>query len=396
MAVKRESAARPEQIRRHNLELVLRHVHSRCRLTRAELVQVTGLNRSTIGALVSELSDRGVVDEFTSPVSSGLAARRAGRPGFVVMPRPRSVCVLAADIDADAVTMAAIGLGGDVLARRSWRLTRASSSPAQVVGRIAVEAASLGKELAGVRQAAIGVSVPAMVRSGDGFVAHAPNLGWRGVSLGEQVGTALGLPVRIGNDADLAALAEIRRGSAVGFDHVVCVLGRVGIGGGLVANGAPLSGYLGYAGEIGHMVLNPEGPLCHCGSRGCLEEYASASAILRRAARAGLPSTDLTTLFDQAAAGRDPARRVLDEVADWLGQAIANLVNLLNPRVVVLDGHLREVLRVAEPRLREVIDRRAVSNDMSPVQLLPGALPDAPLRGAAELAFEDLVNSILG
>lgn len=389
MAAVRRPAARPEQIRRHNLALVLRHVHQRGALTRTELAQATGLNRSTIGALVGELTEHGVVTECTAPSSS-----TAGRPPYVVTAVPRGAYVVAIDIDVLSVTIAAVGLGGDVLAQRSWRHPP-SPVVTRLVQRLADETASLTAGLDPSKQVGIGVSVPGTTRLSDGYVDSAPNLNWHSVALGELLHSALGRPVAVGNDGDLAALAEQHRGAAVGFADVICLLGRIGIGAGIIARDLPMRGAQGYAGEVGHMTLDPHGLPCHCGNRGCLEVYVGEAAIVRAAQDAGLRATTAPAVFQAANDGSPAARRALSDVATWLGYGVANLVNVLNPQAIIFDGHLRDIVGVEVDTIQTIVQRFTLTTSKAPVALLTGAVPDASLVGAAELAFDGLLSGEL-
>nr|WP_281358924.1 ROK family protein [Flexivirga aerilata] len=361
------------------------HLHGQ--LSRSELARLTGLNRSTIGGLVGDLADLGMVSQ-RSPTRN---RDGAGRPAYLVVPRPRSVHVVAVDVDVESVQVAAIGLTGRVLDQIGWQLRDDNRSPVAVVDDVAAAVRELSAGLRRSQRVGIGASVPAMVHNPEGVAVYAPNLEWSNEPFGGLLEQRLGEPVLVGNDADLATLAEHRRGAAAGFGHVVCVLGRVGVGGGIIVAGHLLHGGRGYAGELGHMSLQADGPLCHCGNHGCLEEYVGEAAILRAAGEAGLESIDLPTLFSRAELGDPDARDVVAGVARWFGRGLANLANVLNPEAFVASGHLAEVLRIAEPSVREGLERGMVTIGRAPITLLQGGIRDASLVGAAELAFEELL-----
>jgi predicted NBD/HSP70 family sugar kinase len=390
MSSPRRAAVRPEEIRRHNLSLLLRHIHQHGDLTRAELTAATGLNRSTIGALVSDLVALGMVTEY---IPAG--RDRAGRPSHVVAPRLDGPYVLAVEVAVERVITAMIGLGGAVLARRETVIEGAARLPQNVVNQIAADTALLAVRLpASSRLVGVGVSVPATVRRLDGFIEHAPNLNWRGVPFGDLLARELGgLDVRVGNDADLAAVAEHQRGAAIGVDHVLCIIGSVGVGAGIIAESVPLYGIGGYAGEVGHMTLDPEGPPCHCGSTGCIETYIGEHALLRAAGVTDRHGPDaVADVFAGADAGDPRARAAVHEVAVWLGRGLANLVNIFNPQMIIIGGSLSEILRLDRLTVETELDRRAMAAARSEVKVvLPALKRDSALIGAAELAFQSLL-----
>ena len=377
--------ARPEQIRKHNLGLLLRHLHQVGSVSRSELTTATGLNRSTIAALVGELAERGVVAEHPDPAKSG-----AGRPSYVVTALPQAAHVVAVDLDVRTVSVAAVGFGGQVRARRTWNHPVKHPAPEDVADAIARAAVELDTEMSGSRCVGVCVGVPGMVRTCDGWVLNAPNLRWHGVPFGELLRERVGREVRTVNDADLAAYAEHLRGAGRGYTNLVCVLGRNGVGSGVLIDGRPLHGATGYAGELGHVVMAPKGRRCHCGNRGCVEQYAGAPALLRAARRGGSPAADVDELFARFDDGDDVARQVVREVADWVGIVTGNVVTLLEPSAVVYVGHLAEVIRRCGPTVARRVSRGAAADASAPVALMPGVLDEPILVGAAELAFEDL------
>jgi len=382
------SAARPEQIRRHNLSVVLRHLHLHGPLSRPELARLTGLNRSTIGAIVGDLVDLGIVTQRTPTRSRD----KAGRPPYLVALRPGAVHVIAVDVDVSQVQVATIGLSGTVLDRVVWQHKAGSArSAVKVADRVAEAARELSAAAGDSIRVGVGVSVPAMIDNPQGIVVYAPNLQWSNAPFGALLRARLADHVVVGNDADLALLAEHRRGVAAGFSNVVLVLGRAGVGGGVIIGGDLLRGSRGYAGEIGHVTVQADGPVCHCGNRGCLEEYAGEAAILRAAQAAGIDSPELDELFERAAAGDEVAREVVSSVAQWLGRGLSNVAHVLNPEAIVADGHLAEVLRLAEPSVRIGLQRGMVTIGRAPITLLQGSIRDASLVGAAELAYERLL-----
>jgi predicted NBD/HSP70 family sugar kinase len=390
--VSAKTGATQDEIRRLNVSTLLRHVHVHGQLSRAQLTTRMGLNRSTIKALVDELADAGLVAE-TIP-ETGL---RAGRPSHVVGPRSDTAYVLAANIGVDTVAVAAVGLGGVINARAEYRLPGPGVDHETVVRRLADELRRLQRTVGpGAWLAGVGVGVPGAVRRADGFVEFAPNLGWRGVPFGDLLSRRLGLPVEtsVGNDGDLGGLAEHVRGAGRGIGHLIYLAGEVGIGGGIVVDGRILTGAHGYGGELGHMMVNPDGRPCRCGSRGCFETEAGEDAVLVACGReAGGGRSALVEVFAAASHGEVRALEGLQSIAVWVARGLTSLVNILNPDVVILGGPLSSLFFLTGDRIKSEMDSMSTFAGRAQVRLLqPGLGEDSSLLGAAELAFEPLLQ----
>ncbi len=385
--------ARSEDVRRGNLATLLRYVHVHGPTPRSRLTAVLGLNRSTIGGLTGELAAVGLLREEAGRATSG-----GGRPSHLVSPETERVQVLAMDVGVTHLTVARVGLGGAVLARRDSRWPRRTPRPRAAVSALAEQAALLLSEVGPeVVVVGIGVAVPGMVGRHDGQVRQAPNLGWRDVPLGRDLTASLGLPVAVGNDADLGIRAEHVRGAAAGVEDAVYLSGHSGIGAGIFAGGRPLGGWRGYAGEVGHALVNPGGLPCHCGSTGCWETECGEERLFELAGRAsGSGLAGVHEVVAAAAAGDESARAALRHVATWLGRGTANVVNVLNPEVVIMGGALEEVLLAEGDAVRAAFEATGLAALVQRVRLLPPALgADATLVGAAELAFDALLSDPL-
>jgi predicted NBD/HSP70 family sugar kinase len=371
------------------LSLLLAQVHRDGALTRAELTQRLGLSRSTIGALVADLSDLQLLSE-----SVPTGGTRAGRPSHVVGPHALGPYVVAVDVDVTHVTIATIGIGGTVLTRRDIPASGTAPTPQLVARQVADVLHSPAADISRPGPVAIGVSVPGTVDRRDGTVGIAPNLGWRDVAFGRMIAeVAPPVPVMIGNDADLAVFAEHIRGNARDCDDVIYLMGRVGVGAGIIANGRALRGRDGHAGEIGHSVMDASGPRCHCGKNGCLEVFIGEAALLALAGEDG-PPTDgrVRAIFDRARVGD---RRTLDAVrhfAGSLGKGLALLVNTLNPQRFILGGSFADVLELAPAEVESALAHFSFDLRGEKVELREPAFgSDSALLGAAEIAFADLL-----
>ncbi len=379
-------------MRRANLSAIVRALHERGPLSRSELVARTGLTRSAIRGLIGELVAGDLVsEERAEPLGN------PGRPSPLVSPNPDGAVVLALEIAVDSLAAAVVGLGGEVFRLIRVDRPRGHSS----VEAIAADLAAMAVEVAADRPhgeaiIGVGVSVVGIVRRSDGFVSRAPNLGWSDVPLGAQLARELGtsVPISVANDADLGALVELRRGAARGADDVLFVSGEVGVGGGLIVGGKPLTGVAGYSGEIGHIPINPAGIACRCGSVGCWETEIGEEALLLRAGQppgGGRAAVEL--VLRAAADGSQAALGGLDHVGRWLGIGLAGLVNVLNPRLIVLGGLLSRIHPYVALTVERELDRRALAAPRGLVRVVPASLGvDAPLLGAAELAFEPLLS----
>jgi predicted NBD/HSP70 family sugar kinase len=382
-----------EEIRRHNLGTLLRHVHIGGSASRATLADRMGLNRSTILGLVSELVTVGLVREELPRDT-----RRAGRPSLVVRAEPDRAYVLAFDVGSDRLAAARIGLGGVFLDRRQTPWPRGSPDAAEVAEVLAGFAGQMtGEAPEGTLCVGVGAAVRGMVRRPDGLVRSAAHLGWTDQEFGEDLGRrlGLGLPVSVANEASLGALAEHLRGAGSGCQDLVYLHGDIGIGGGIVSGGHLLGGDGGYAGEVGHMPVNPQGGRpCGCGRRGCLEAEAGERALLEAAGRdPSVTGPDaVRAVVDAADRGDVSARAALHQVGDWLGVGVSALVNILNPRTVIFGGTLREVYLGSAAQIRSRINSHTLAASREQLRLRVGELGDnAVLVGAAELAFSDIL-----
>ncbi|MBB5871542.1 putative NBD/HSP70 family sugar kinase [Allocatelliglobosispora scoriae] len=390
------AAPSQEEIRRQNLGALLRYVHAHGPSSRAEITTAMGLNRSTIGALATDLANAGLVSEG-APRETG----RAGRPSPVVRPESERVYAYAFSIEVDRVRAARIGLGGVVLDRREAPHDRGVVTAADTIGPIADLVTQMHRGVAANSVCVgAGVAVSGLVRRVDGLVRLGPNLGWVDEPLGAALRGSLPVdhPISVGNAADLAALAEHVRGAAVGCDNIIYLYGDVGVGAGIIAGGRRVTGHGGYGGEVGHMVVRPGGHGCGCGSRGCWETEIGEAALLRESGRHGHFGHDaVLTVIDAAARGDIEAKEGVRHVGDWLGFGVANLVNIFNPEMIIFGGGLRDVYLAAAAQVRTRLNTMALPACREHVRLrTPGLGDDASLIGAAELAFEQLLTDPLG
>ncbi|MBF4462899.1 MULTISPECIES: ROK family transcriptional regulator [unclassified Rathayibacter] len=377
-----------DRVRRHNLSAILRLVHRGGPRSRSQLTRLTGLNRSTIAALVGELVERGLVREREPD-----ALNQVGRPSPVVEADPR-VVALAVNPEIDAVTVAAVGLDAGV--RRRLRRTASVPSAAEAALLAADAIAELLSELPeDSRIVGVGVAVPGLVRDTDGLVRVGPHLGWVDEPFSRMLAEATGLPVLSANDANLGALAESVLGAGRDVSHLLYLNGGAsGIGAGVIVGGSPLHGIDGYAGEIGHTLVNSAGVDCHCGATGCLETEVGRAELLTVL---GLEEGE--RLEEALAASNDPSVRAeVERQLGYLAVALRTVINIFNPQLVVLGGFLGELVGVApgvlEQRLAHGGPFRVALDSVRIVRTELGA--DLLMLGAAELVFEQLLGDPVG
>ena len=308
--------------------------------------------------------------------------------------------VLACDLGGTNLRMAAVD--GDGRIRHRLKVETPKTDRAAEIVRAMTEAASecreQVKEIGSVR--AIAAAVPATVNAGQGLIMKAPNVpALDGFRFSSALASELNLPCVLENDANAAAIGEQTFGAAKGFKSAIAVTLGTGVGGGIVIDDKILRGADGTAGEIGHICVEPYGAPCGCGSRGCVEQYSSATAIVRLAhelesqypksvlrGRARLTSADV---YAAGKAGDDLALEVFRQMGFYLGIALAGLINVLNPETIVIGGGASAGWDLFIPHTSEQIRQRAYREPAARARLVPAALgDDAGILGAARLAFE--------
>ncbi|WP_282692622.1 ROK family transcriptional regulator [Streptomyces sp. CC208A] len=385
-----EPKADKSGVRRHNLSLVLRTVHDAGETTRAAVAARVGLTRPAVSSLVEQLLDLGFLVESGKTFSG-----QAGRPGTVLKPAVTGPAGLGVEINVAYVAVCLVDLTGADRIRRTVRLDNRAAAPEVLARAAAVAAEALAEaETLGLEPAGAALALPGLVS--DGTVRQAPNLGWHDTPAERLFGDALAalrpavrrLPVASDNEANMAALAELRFGAPDAPRTFLHLTGETGVGGAVVVHGELLRGAHGFAGEIGHLVVDAEGPRCRCGSRGCLEQYAGQAALLSAA-----DAADVDELAARAE-HRDPrALAALAEAGRMLGRALSGAVNLLDPEVVVLGGIYPRLMPWLTPAVTAELAERVVSGLWPPdARRLRAASPatDAA-RGAAALVLHDIL-----
>jgi len=375
-----------ENIRQHNLSLVLRMLHQTGTIARSQLTSATGLNRSTISDLISELVILGLVIESEAVLVGGV-----GRPSYTVSP-VSSVVAFAVNPEIDATTVAAVSLEGTIL--RKVRFPTHEQPQPEEAARIAAEQIQKMKSQLKpeTRVAGVGAAVPGQVRVLDGVVRFAPHLGWVEAPFGPMLNQMLGLPVTVDNDASLASMAERTYGSGKGSLNTVSLFaGSGGIGGGVIVGGNQLRGAAGYGGELGHMLISSSNTKNFSGLTGTLEAMVRRDDLLEVFKL--YSATDEELHFDIMKAKDPKAVKLLHQQIDLLGSAIGNLANIFNPEVVVLAGFLDSIFQFDTERLLKSVRTSSLRSANERMVVRSSELgTSAALIGAAELAFGPLLS----
>jgi predicted NBD/HSP70 family sugar kinase len=374
-------------LRDRNRERVVGVLRERGRISQADIARVTGLSRTTVHTLVSELKVSGLVQE----IEVGVSDVRGGRPAMQLTLRRSSLAVVGIDFGHSHVQVAVADIAHNVLAERRCDLDvnhharEALDTSASMVDEVLAEARVERKSVVGA-----GIGIPGPVDRARGTVGSASILpGWAGLRIGSEMQERLGIPVEIENDANLGALAELTWGAGRECSNFAYVKAATGIGAGLVIDGRLLHGVTGTAGEIGHTTLDESGALCYCGNRGCLETKASGPAIIQLVGLLNGEVPSLAQIVELAVAGDLRCRRAISDAGHEIGVAVAGLCNLINPERVIVGGLLSRTGEVLLQPMRESIRRHAVQAAAESLDVRPAVFVErAELLGSLALALQ--------
>jgi glucokinase-like ROK family protein len=379
--------AGPDIRRERNRARVLARLREAGAASRAELARRTGLSRTTVASIVADLEQEGTLVERGN---GSVASPRGGRPARVLFFSRAAGVVLGIDFGKRHLRVAAADLSHAILAEAERPMR--TDEPAESGLSTAVELADEVLAEAGVARTdviGVGLGLPGPIDMRSGRVGSSSILpGWVGVRAAEALGSRLGLPVQVDNDANLGALAELHWGAATGRRNAAYLKVSTGIGAGLIVNGRLFHGSGGMAGEIGHTIIQEQGPVCRCGKRGCLETLAGAAALVELLRGTHGPELTTQQLLEAAADGDSGARRVIADAGRYIGTAVATLCDLLNPELIVVGGELRAAGDLLLDPLREQVHRHAIPATARALEIVPSALgPRAELLGTLALVL---------
>ncbi len=357
-------------VRQINLSIILDQLRENAPLSRAALAENTGLNKTTVSSLVSELIDQQLVIEI------GLESVGIGRPSIQLTLNPKAGFVVSAEIGVDFISILATDFAPHVIKQVNKTITP-DQGQQEIIDQFLVWLRNIVSEtrLAYGRFLGLAVGVPGLVDYATGTLLFAPNLRWKDAPLGEILRKEYDVPIFVDNEANLAALGEHYFGAAHGYQEVLYISAGVGIGGGIVLDGKVMRGRAGFAGEFGHMTMDPEGIPCSCGNRGCWETQASQRALfdlIRDGIAEGQPSQlaaqvrdhpDTLTVEHIIRAANDGdllAIQSLKKIGRHLGIGIASLINALNPELIVFGGPISLAWKFLQPVIDQEIDQRVL------------------------------------
>jgi predicted NBD/HSP70 family sugar kinase len=383
-------------LRELNRDRVVDTLHALGVASRAEIARRTGLSRSTISSIVTDLRRSGVVVDYHG--SSPTAPSGSGRPpSLITLDRSagaavgidfgkRHLLVAVSDLSHEILAEATREMKGDYSAEEGIR------AAGQLVGKVLEKAGVDPSRVLGV-----GMGVPGPIHRPTGTVGSSSILpGWVGIPAAEEMARRLSLPVHVENDANLGALSEFVWGAGRGSSSLAYLKLATGIGAGLVIDGQLFSGAGGTAGEIGHTTIDETGDICRCGNRGCLETMASAPAIAGLVGRSLDQELEPEEVLARAAAGDPVASRALADAGRHVGVAVANLCNLVNPERIVVGGSMGSAGELLLEPLRDSVRLRAIATAAEDVEIVPAELGErAEVLGAMALVLHETEGAAL-
>jgi predicted NBD/HSP70 family sugar kinase len=390
--LKKANPVRSDTIRIINRQIVLNYVRERAPLSRADIAHETNLQRSTVSLIVDELKGEGLIEEFNGE-STG------GRPPLLLQLRAAEAIALAVDLNIQSTIVVASDLAGRVLEQLEFKTDK---NARRMLDQLISCLRKLLRKHRGIE--GIGISLPGLVDPETGVALFIPHFKWRDWPVAEKVLDACGVPVRVDNDANAAALAELwfGRPEIREVRDFILVLVEDGLGTGIVFDGQVYRGASGSAGEFGHMTIGRGAPAaCAAGSRECWEAFASERAALVRYARLtkqknGDGRIKFSQLVDRALDGEGAARNALKETAYYLGVGISNLIKGLNPEVVIVCGQIARAWSFVERELNNAVEKKSLCRELSQTRIISSTLGENPrITGALSLILASKFASIL-
>lgn len=390
-------------VRRLNTAVILNCLRLNAPQSRAEISGKTGLNRSTVSSIIGTLIQDGLVQEIE------FQKDKVGRPGMLLELSPGGACAIGVETGVNFLSI----MLADFVAQPIWR-KRVAMDPEvgqaafiEHTGDLIQEALNQAQQT-GSQPLGICVGVPGLVDVWPGELVFAPNLKWAHVPLRQMLMKRFDVPVFIENDANAAALGEYYFGVAREIENFIYLSADVGLGGGVVLGGKLFRGNSGYAGEVGHMALDPNGPLCGCGRRGCWESLVGprvvvqniqatlrngTTSLVRELAQGDIDSITFDHVIEAAHANDSLALDALKDIARWLGFGIANLVNIFNPQLVVLGGALARASTILIPVIETTVRENALGQPCESLKIAISAYgSEACIVGAASIVLEEILG----
>jgi len=399
--MKRGKTGNNKFLKRLNRMTILNVIREYGAISKIELSKITGLSPTAVGSITSELQEEGYIHE------TGKGESKGGRPPKLLELKPGSYYSVGVDFDVDYMNLALVDITGQVIDQKSHKVPKWDSVE-NVAEKLELMIAQIINKHSINRQKllGIGISIPGLVDLNKSEIIMAPNLGWKNINLKSYLIQLKDVPLYIENEAMASAIYENWIGSCRGIENFVCINIKSGIGAGIFINGKPYRGVSGTAGEIGHMVVDENGPRCGCGNFGCLETLASAAYIEQRArkmARQGvsiklssykdIDSISIDDVAEAARNGDEASIDILRESGRYLGMAIANTINMLNPKRIVLGKEFTKYADIVLDTVKAVVERKALRSPAAVVEIIASEIGDkASTIGAALIPIKELME----
>jgi glucokinase-like ROK family protein len=394
-----------EKVRKINKSIVMNILRLYAPISRARVANLSGLNRGTVSNIVNDLIEEGLVSENEQEDS------KVGRPGISLSLRPDGGAVIGVEIGVDFITIILTNFVAGTL----WE-TKVEINPSQsqtsIIGKaeqLVEQALSIARDQR-LRPLGMGVGLPGLVNLSRGELIIAPNLKWRNVPLRLMWNQRFRIPIYIENEANLAAMGEYYFGVARGIDNFIYLSSGIGLGGGVMIGGNLFRGGHGYGGEIGHIQRDPTGERCSCGRIGCWETQVGPRAVLRRVKKELQVHSDQFLLeacqgdfnnltFDMvvkyALEGNNVCKQAIEDVATYLGEGIADLVNVFNPELIVIGGAFILGKEILQPIIEKAIFSSALQPSADNLRIAfseRGA--NACALGAVAIVLDDILREM--
>ncbi|MCA9949798.1 MAG: ROK family transcriptional regulator [Anaerolineales bacterium] len=389
-----------------NLTLILNTLHAKAPLSRAALAHITGLNKATVSSIVKDLLTNGLIRE----TGTNGTPVEVGRPAINLEPDPTAGYFIGVEIGVGFISIITVNFAIEIISHR-YESTFTYYSQEKIIERLLFLLTESKQQVIKMQRPifGIGIGVPGLVDIANGTLLFAPNLGWQDVPLRSLVETALNIPVYLANEANLAALGESVFGAGQGCKNMLYVSSGMGLGGGVILNGRLVEGATGFAGEVGHMLVERNGRRCNCGSHGCWETVAGQQALFRRVEEAitsgqsSWISSQIEADFNklsiplivEAALKEDTvATNALQATAEWIGIGMASLMNVINPQRVILGGPMSAAHKQLLPIIRQTVTANSWHWVQDKVKIVPAAHgQDAAVMGGVAIVYRDVLNN---
>jgi glucokinase-like ROK family protein len=377
--------------RKYNSATILDHLRLHAPLSRAGLAKYTGLSRSSVSRIVDQLLSENLIHEI------GAQQEKIGRPGTLIELNPAGGAAIGIEIGVDFVS----AILTDFIARIQWRKHIDLPDEADLAAYLdaseeLINQALLESKTCGLQPLGIGVGVWGLVDILKGEVRYAPNLNWRDVPLKRLWENRFGLTVFVDNNANAAAMGEYYLGSAKNgkdVDDFIFLSTGIGLGGGVINAGQVFRGWNGFAGEVGHMTIDPEGAACMCGKRGCWETVVGSRVGVQDYQRLTGKEVSFEELVTRLRAGDPASLEVFTKMARSLGIGIGNLVNVFNPRCIIIGGALEQISDIMLPIAKETFQKNSLIQSQKDIRIIPSTLgADSCVLGCVALVLDEVIR----